>query len=204
MDSVLSPDQHGFRSGMSVDSNIEFFNEKFYSAMDNEKFYDIMLVDFKKAFDSVSHEAIFALIKQIGLPMQHCNAIQALFNNAHCFTTTDRSNPLRIDFHAGVKQGCPLSPTLFILLMDVLHDMSPAPPRFTSVSMLMTLPSVLRISSLISLRSKDASIFLLKLLAFNLMLPKLSLLPPAVAPSSVPRLTTLAGLTCLSLALQNI
>ena len=67
IDSILSPDQHGFRANMSVDSNIEYFNEKFYSAMDNSKFYDVMLVDFKKAFDSISHDAIFQLIKKIGL-----------------------------------------------------------------------------------------------------------------------------------------
>lgn len=121
LDSILSPDQHGFRPAMSVDSNIEFFNEKFYSALDNRKFYDIMFIDFKKAFDSVSHDAIFGLIQAIGLPSGHCSAIKALFHQAFCLTTTDRANPTRIDFHSGVKQGCPLSPSLFILLMDVLH-----------------------------------------------------------------------------------
>jgi hypothetical protein len=123
LETVLSDDQWGFRPGRSVDDNILFFNERFYRSMEEEKIYDILLVDFKKAFDSVAHEAIFALLRRVGFPDCTVRAIQCLFHEAHCLTTIDPSNPTRINFGSGVKQGCPLSPLLFLLVIDVLLDM---------------------------------------------------------------------------------
>ena len=123
LDTVIGDNQNGFRAGRSVDANIEFYNSKFYSALHEGRHYDILFIDFAKAFDSCSHSAIFSLLSQIGLDPGSIQIIKALFLDAHCYTTIDPATSKRIDFHVGVKQGCPLSPVLFILLMDVLSDM---------------------------------------------------------------------------------
>jgi ribonuclease HI len=123
LETILSDHQNGFREGRSTDSNIDYFNEKFYSALEDNRFYDILFVDFQKAFDSVSHEVIFALLASLGFDTPTVTIIRSLFRDAHCYTTFKGGTPERIDFHSGVKQGCPLSPTLFIMLMDVLIDM---------------------------------------------------------------------------------
>ena len=123
IESILSNNQNGFREHRSTAINLEYFNEKFYRALEHEKFYDILLIDFCKAFDSIAHEAIFALVAEIGLGEDYVNIIKALFSNAHCYTNIKGADPLRIDFGSGVKQGCPLSPLLFILITDVLIDM---------------------------------------------------------------------------------
>lgn len=123
IESILSNNQNGFREGRLTATNIKYYNEKFYAAMENKKFYDIIFVDFLKAFDSIAHEAIFSLLHSINMPKNYINIIQSLFHNAHCFTSFKNANPDRINFYSGVKQGCPLSPTLFILIIDVLLNM---------------------------------------------------------------------------------
>ena len=118
LDTVLSDDQNGFRDRRSTSDNINFYNEKFYSSLENREFYDILFVDFCKAFDSVSHDAIFKLLDCLGFTSDYQNIIKSLFINAHCYT--DQSKTTFIPFN---KQGCPLSPLLFIMVADVLIDM---------------------------------------------------------------------------------
>jgi len=122
-ESILSDHQNGFRKGRSVRSNLTFFNEKFYSSFEKGNFYDILFIDFCKAFDSIAHEAIFKLLKKVGFNDGYVNMIKALFDDAFCYTNVKGAKRRIIKFKAGVKQGCPLSPTLFILVVDVLIDM---------------------------------------------------------------------------------
>jgi hypothetical protein len=72
---LLHRNQVGFWPGRSIDENIEFFNEIFYKALDNKEEYTVMLFDIAKAFDSVSHDTIQAVLEHIGLPENYRNAI---------------------------------------------------------------------------------------------------------------------------------
>ena len=80
------------------------------------------MFDFAKAFDSVSHETIFCALEQVGLPAEWVRAVRGLFHGAHCFTSLG-GQPAKIPFSRGIKQGCPLSPLLFVLIMDILYSM---------------------------------------------------------------------------------
>ena len=131
IEAILSDNQNGFRHLRSTAPNISYFNEQFYSAHEQHRFYDILFIDFLKAFDSIAHDAIYALLGAINMPNSYINIIKALFHNAYCYTNFGNASPAKIHFHSGVKQGCPLSPTLFILVIDVLLDMFESIPDLT-------------------------------------------------------------------------
>ena len=119
----ISKDQTGFWPGRSMDENIEYFNEMFYAALDKGEEYSVFLFDIQKAFDSVSHKTLHALLEHIGLPLHYCNAIKGLFHEVTVTTNFQGAQNLDIPVERGIKQGCPLSPLLFIAVMDILHHL---------------------------------------------------------------------------------
>ena len=121
--SYISTDQTGFTPGRSIEENIERFNELFYAALDGEEEYSMLLFDIEKAFDSVSHKTLHALLEHVGLPEQHRNIVKGLFHKVTVTTNFQGANNLDISIERGIKQGCPLSPLLFIVVMDILHHL---------------------------------------------------------------------------------
>nr|GEX40367.1 RNA-directed DNA polymerase, eukaryota [Tanacetum cinerariifolium] len=77
----------------------------------------IFKVDFEKAFDSVKWDYLDETLKAFGFGSKWRNWISSCLNNA----LINGSPTLEFQFHKGLKQGDPISPFLFILIMETLH-----------------------------------------------------------------------------------
>ena len=80
-------------------------------------------VDFKKAFDMVPRDILWKRMEELQVPHEYMHAVARLYNQVICqIRMGDQvSEPLSSDIR--VKQGCPLSPTLFGLCIDRLEQM---------------------------------------------------------------------------------
>ena len=117
---IIDPDQTAYIPGRRMTNNLREVNEDFYAALEDEVAHDLALFDFKKAFDSVIHETLFKFLEVAGFPRKIINMVKALYHLPHCHTSFAGASPERIDFQRGIRQGCPVSPLLFILLLDML------------------------------------------------------------------------------------
>lgn len=73
----------------------------------------VCFVDLIKAYDTVPRHMLWHFMASIGVPPQFVQAVRSLYEGIICQVRVDRC--LGPEFHStiGVKQGCPLSPTLF-------------------------------------------------------------------------------------------
>ena len=65
---LLTPQQHGFRKGKSTITSIAALLNSMYDNINNSKPTYLVYVDFKKAFDSVSHEILISKLSKFALP----------------------------------------------------------------------------------------------------------------------------------------
>lgn len=77
-------------------------------------------VDFKKAFDTIPRDKLWARMEELGIPANLRVVVHKMYEEvrpkirtAECISKCFRSD-------VGVKQGCLLSPTLFSIYIDKL------------------------------------------------------------------------------------
>ncbi|GKA50366.1 RNA-directed DNA polymerase, eukaryota [Tanacetum coccineum] len=97
-----------------IDELLSWCKHKRKSAM-------IFKVDFEKAFDSVKWEYILDTLKAFGFGQKWCKWINGCFATAMGSVLVNGSPTSEFQFQKGLKQGDPISPFLFILIMETLN-----------------------------------------------------------------------------------
>ena len=115
--------QKGSIAGRQGTEHIQELTDVFYSALehtDTHTNYHILFIDTKKAFDSIRHQFIFTALRRLGIPEWGVNIVKALLHKVAVTPFFEGYTQVWIPITKGVKQGCPTSPVIFAICLDVL------------------------------------------------------------------------------------
>jgi hypothetical protein len=80
----------------------------------------MIFVDLEKAFDKVNRDEMQKILLKFCIPQKIVNLVQETYRDYSCQVVHNgqKSNPIKT--YTGVRQGCTLSPTIFIIVMDII------------------------------------------------------------------------------------
>ena len=117
---LINADQTGYIKGRYIGENVRLISDIIsYTAAKNLPGLAVFL-DFEKAFDSIEWNFLFKVLDKLNFGPDFKNWIQTFYSNT---TSCVTNNGYASDFfklERGVRQGCPLSGTLFVLGIEIL------------------------------------------------------------------------------------
>ena len=116
----VSEMQKGFLPGRSMSSNIIDIETEAMRVSLRTEYGAIILFDLEAAFPSVSHTYMFRILEYLQLPSHVLNFVKALYDENRCQLVLAGQRFEGFNMESGIRQGCPLSPMLFAVVVDIL------------------------------------------------------------------------------------
>lgn len=118
MNSTITPAQHGFITGRSVQTNLVAFVSDLSVAVDRGKQIDAIYTDFSSAFDKVSHSLLLSKLESYGIYGNLLNWFQSyLFQRPQMVSVKGYDSEIYFA-KSGVPQGSHLGPILFTIFIN--------------------------------------------------------------------------------------
>jgi hypothetical protein len=77
-------------------------------------------INTEKAFDKIQHDFMIKALRKLGIEEMHLNVVKAIYDKhtANIMLNGEKLKPFPLK--SGVRQGCPLSPLLFNIVLEFL------------------------------------------------------------------------------------
>ena len=117
---IIDHSQTGFIKGRYIGENIRLLFEIIDAAEEENKPGLIFFSDFEKAFNSVDHSYMKNCLKHFNFGEDFIKWIDLFYSDAKSCVTNNGCLSNFFPIKRGVRQGCPLSPYLFIICIELL------------------------------------------------------------------------------------
>ena len=117
---VYPESQCGFRAGRSTVDMIFSLRQLQEKCREQQKPLYIAFIDLTKAFDLVSRDGLFGLLRKIGCPPRLLQMVTSFHEDMQSTVCFNGSTSEAFPVSSGVKQGCVLAPTLFGIFFSML------------------------------------------------------------------------------------
>jgi len=117
---IINCDQQGFIQNRFIGCNIRQINDVIDFIEGTKGSGLILFLDFKKAFDTVEWNFMFNVLAKFGFKNDFITWIKILYNDISSSVNNNGWKSPFFKVTRGLKQGCPISSLLFIVVAEIL------------------------------------------------------------------------------------
>ena len=120
MNSIVHSDQTCGVVGRTIFSNLALLRDALDMIDKTNEPGILISLDQEKAFDRVDHEFMMRVLRKFGFGPSFCGWVELFYSKAFSRIIVNGSLSPPVHLRRGVRQGCPLSPLLYVLVSEVL------------------------------------------------------------------------------------
>ncbi|KAL0150101.1 hypothetical protein M9458_054528, partial [Cirrhinus mrigala] len=107
-------------SGEKITDSLVLIRDAICYARDRNIRLVVLNLDFEKAFDRVSHQYLFQVLQKMGFPERFIAWVGLLYKGLVSKILVNGHLSKAVNIYSGVRQGCPLSPLLYVACIEPL------------------------------------------------------------------------------------